>query len=151
MFYARGFFLYTPRHDPRTFVPSEKLDFISGVGFPDGKPSICGGAGPQCMITNLAYLDFEKETKRMRLNSIHPGTDLETVQNSTGFKLIVSKEIKETIPPTKKEIELLREKVDPLNIRKLEILVGNEREELLNDIIEKELAMKQRFPKLLTS
>ncbi|TKJ22105.1 MAG: hypothetical protein CEE43_07770 [Promethearchaeota archaeon Loki_b32] len=149
MFYARGSFLYTPRHDTRTFVPTEKLFFISGVGFPDGKPSICGGAGPQCVITNLAYLDFENETKRMRLNSIHPGNDLETLKNSTGFELIVSEEIKETIPPTKKEIELLREKVDPLNIRKLEVLSGNEREELLDDIIQKDLAKQNKFPKLL--
>ncbi|MFX1468885.1 MAG: hypothetical protein ACFFB8_09490 [Promethearchaeota archaeon] len=43
MFYARGSFLYTPRHDKRSFVPTEKLDFISGVGFPEGKLSICRG------------------------------------------------------------------------------------------------------------
>ena len=73
MFYARGSFLYTPRHDTRTFVPSEKLDFISGVGFPEGKPSICGGSGPQCVITNLAYLEFDDRSKKMKLGSIHPG------------------------------------------------------------------------------
>ncbi len=149
MFYARGFFLYTPRHDTRTFVPTEKLDFISGVGFPDGKPSICGGSGPQCVITNLAYLDFDDKTKRMNLGSIHPGVDLETLIDSTGFELIIPNELKESLPPTTKEIQLLREKVDPLNIRKLEILSGNEREELLNGIIQKELAKQNKFPMLL--
>jgi acyl CoA:acetate/3-ketoacid CoA transferase beta subunit len=149
MFYKRGSFLYTPRHDTRTFVPSEKLFFISGVGFPEGKPSICGGTGPQCVITNLAYLDFENKTKRMRLHSIHPGVDLEKIINSTGFDLITTKEIKETIPPTKKELKLLREKVDPLNIRKLEVLSGKEREELLDEIIQKELAKQNKFPRLL--
>ncbi|MFX1269536.1 MAG: CoA-transferase, partial [Promethearchaeota archaeon] len=63
MFYTRGSFLYTPRHNTRTFVPTEKLDFISGVGFPNGKHSICGGSGPQCVITNLAYLDFDDVSK----------------------------------------------------------------------------------------
>jgi len=149
MFYARGSFLYTPRHDTRTFVPSDKLDFISGVGFPEGKPSICGGSGPQCVITNLAYLDFDDDIKRMKLGSIHPGVDLETVKESTGFELITQNELKETIPPTIKEIKLLREKVDPLNIRKLEVLSGNEREELLDDIIQKELAKQNKFPMLL--
>jgi len=149
MFYAHGSFLYTPRHDTRTFVPSERLDFISGVGFPDGKPSICGGSGPQCVITNLAYLNFDDNTKRMKLGSIHPGVDLETVKESTGFELITQNELKETIPPTIKEIKLLREKVDPLNIRKLEVLSGNEREELLDDIIQKELAKQNKFPMLL--
>jgi len=147
MFYARGSFLYTPRHDTRVFT--QNLDFVSGVGFPDGKPSICGGSGPQCVITNLAYLDFDKKTKCMKLGSLHSGVDLETVIESTGFELIIPDEPKETIPPTIKEIELLREEVDPLNIRKLEVLSGSEREELLDEIIQKELAKKNKFPKLL--
>ncbi|MFX0034083.1 MAG: CoA-transferase subunit beta [Candidatus Hermodarchaeota archaeon] len=149
MFYARGSFLYTPRHDKRTFVPTEKLDFISGVGFPEGKPSICGGAGPQCVITNLAYLDFENKRKIMRLKTIHPSINLETIKESTGFELIIPDRLNQTAPPTVKEIKLLREKVDPLEIRKLEVLAGKEREELLSYVIEKELAMENRFPKLL--
>ena len=149
MFYKRGSFLYTPRHDTRTFVPTEKLDFISGVGFPDGKPSICGGSGPKCVITNLAYLEFDDDTKRMKLGSIHPDVDLETLKESTGFDLIIPKDLKITEPPTVSEILLLREKVDPLNIRKLEVLSGKEREDLLNKVIETEIGMENRYPKLL--
>ncbi|MFW9821902.1 MAG: CoA-transferase subunit beta [Candidatus Thorarchaeota archaeon] len=149
MFYARGSFLYTPRHDTRTFVPTEKLDFISGVGFPEGKPSICGGSGPQCVITNLAYLDFDDNTKNMKIGSIHPGVDVNIIKESTGFELIIPNEMNETIPPTVNEMKLLREKVDPLNIRKLEVLSGNEREELLNDIIQKELGKKNKYPILI--
>ncbi|MFW9828129.1 MAG: CoA-transferase [Candidatus Thorarchaeota archaeon] len=149
MFYSRGSFLYTPRHDKRTFVPTEDLFFISGVGFPNGKPSICGGSGPQCVITNLGYLDFEEKSKHMRLSTIHPGIDIETAKDSTGFELIIPNNLKETKPPTEKELKLLREKVDPLKIRKLEVLSGKEREELLDDIIQKELDMKIKFPKLL--
>ena len=150
MFYARGSYLYTPRHDKRTFIPTEKLDFISGVGFPEGKHSVCGGAGPQCVITNLAYLDFDETSKKMRLASNHPGVDVESIKESTGFDLIISKDIKETEPPSIREIKLLREKVDPLSIRKLEALAGNEREELLNEIIKKELSMENKFPKLIS-
>ena len=61
----------------------------------------------------------------------------------------IDKDLMETKPPTVKEISLLREKVDPLSIRKLEVLAGKEREELLNEIIRKEVAMENRFPKLL--
>lgn len=148
MFYSRGSFLYVPRHDTRAFVP--KIDFVSGVGFPDGKPSICGGSGPQCVITNLAYLTFDDETKRMKVGTIHPGINLEEIRKSTGFELIIPEGIRETIPPTEEEINILRNKVDPLGIRKLEVLAGKDREELLNIIIEKELAMEIRFPKLIS-
>jgi acyl CoA:acetate/3-ketoacid CoA transferase beta subunit len=150
MFYARGSFLYTPRHDKRTFVPTKDLFFISGVGFPDGNPSVCGGSGPQCVVTNLGYLDFEEKTKRMRLSSIHPGIDIDMVKDSTGFELIIPDNLATTEPPTEKELKLLREKVDPLNIRKLEVLSGREREELLDEIIQKELAKQIKFPKLLS-
>ena len=149
MFYSRGSFLYTPRHDIRTFVPSEKLYFISGVGFPEGKNSICGGAGPQCVITNLAYLDFAEDTKKMRVKSIHPGFDLEHVKKSTGFDLIIADDLKDTKPPTINELRLLREKVDPLGIRKLEVLAGREREELLDKIIQKEKGYVNKFPKVI--
>jgi acyl CoA:acetate/3-ketoacid CoA transferase beta subunit len=150
MFYSRGSFLYTPRHDTRTFVPTENLFFISGVGFPDGKPSICGGSGPQCIITNLAYLDFDVTSKRMKLASIHPKIDIKSVKESTGFELLIAKDLRETKPPTVNEIKKLREKVDPLSIRKLEVLAGKEREDLLNEIIQKELEMENKFPKLLS-
>jgi glutaconate CoA-transferase subunit B len=149
MFYSRGSFLYTPRHDKRTFVPTKDLFFISGVGFPNGKPSICGGSGPQCVITNLGYLDFEEKSKRMRLSTIHPGIDIDIVRDSTGFELIIPDDLKKTKTPTEKELKLLREKVDPLRIRKLEVLSGNKREELLEEIIQKELSMEKKFPKLL--
>ena len=149
MFYARGSFLYTPRHDTRTFVPTENIDFISGVGFPNGQPSICGGAGPQCVITNLAYLNFDENSKRMRVATLHPGVELENVQNSTDFELIIPDKLEVSKPPTKKEIKLLREKVDPLNIRKLEVLAGVERKELLDEIIIKELEKEIKFPQLL--
>ncbi|MFX1241961.1 MAG: CoA-transferase subunit beta [Promethearchaeota archaeon] len=151
MFYARGSFLYTPRHDKRTFVPTKDLFFISGVGFPDGNPSVCGGSGPQCVVSNLGYLDFEEKTKRMRLSSIHPGIDIDMVKDSTGFDLIIPDNLATTEPPTEKELKLLREKVDPLNIRKLEVLSGREREELLDEIIQIELAKQIKFPKLLSS
>ncbi|MFX0038993.1 MAG: hypothetical protein ACFFCY_01760 [Promethearchaeota archaeon] len=144
MFYSHGSFLYTPRHDKRTFVPTEN------VGFSDGKPSICGGSGPQYVITNIGYLDFEENSKRIRLSSIHPGINIDQVNESTGFELIIPNNLKETHPPTEKELKLLREKVDPLKIRKLEVLAGKDREELIKTIIQKELELKCKYPKLLS-
>ena len=91
------------------------------------------------------------KTKRMKLKTTHPGISSGQVKEATGFDLLIDKDLTETKPPTVKEIKLLREKVDPLSIRKLEVLAGEEREKLLNEIIRKELAMENRFPKLLNT
>ncbi|MHA1783911.1 MAG: CoA-transferase subunit beta [Candidatus Helarchaeota archaeon] len=143
--YSRGQSLYITRHDNRTFVPSEKLFFRSGIGFIDGKLPRAGGKGPNFVITDLAYLDFDEKTKRMRIKSIHPGVTKEQVIENTGFELIIPDEIPTTKPPTEHELKMLREKVDPLAIRKLEVLTGKERAEHLQFIIENELKMQKRI------
>lgn len=101
-------------HEKRRFV--EKVDFISGAGYLDGKitrESIgLAEQGPYKVFTNLAVLDFTKQG-RMRLESIHPGVDIQEIYDNTGFELIIPDKIKETPKPTEKEIMILREKVDP--------------------------------------
>ncbi|MHA1300217.1 MAG: CoA-transferase subunit beta [Candidatus Helarchaeota archaeon] len=146
-FYRSGQHLYVTRHDKRTFVPTEKLSFISGVGFQNGKMPVAGGSGPKIVITDLACLDFDEKTKKMRIKSIHPGVTVEKVQENTSFELVIPDNVPETKPPTEEVIKLLREKADPFGIRKLEILPGKERDELLEIILEKETSMQQRIPR----
>ncbi len=152
-FYSSGQHLYVTRHDKRTFIPTEKLFFRSGVGFVDGSRPLeeygLIGAGPKCVITDLAYLDFDPKERRMRIKTVHPGVTVDQVQENTGFELLVAKDVKETEPPTEKEIQLLREKVDPLGIRKLEVLTGKERAELLDEVIRKEYSLTNKIPPLL--
>lgn len=124
--------LYVPRHSRVTFVP--KLDFISGLGHhPDRKH----GAGPPYLISNLGQFDFANG--RMRLVSYHPGTNIQHIQNHTGFELEIAPEVGETIPPAPEELRLLREEIDPLGIRRLESLSGAERRRLIAEILEREM------------
>ncbi len=154
-FYSAGQHLYVTRHDKRTFVPAEKLFFRSGVGFVDGSRPLIEygliGAGPKCVITDLAYLDFDEKERRMRIKSLHPGVTSDQVQENTGFELLKAPDLKETKPPTETEIRILREKVDPLGIRKLEVLTGKERADLLAEIIKKEYSRINRIPSLISS
>jgi len=113
--------IWAARHTPRIFV--EKVDFITGQGYLKGKESrkeekIPEG-GPQKVITNLCVMDFDPETKRMRLASLHPGVTLETVKENTGFELIIPSHIPETEPPSSEILEFIR-KIDPYKVRELE-------------------------------
>ena len=57
-------------------------------------------------------MDFEEDTKRMRLKSVHPGVTVEEVVENTGFELIVPETVLQTEPPTKEELDFLRTRVD---------------------------------------
>jgi glutaconate CoA-transferase subunit B len=102
--------------DKRRFV--EKLDFMTSPGWLDGgdsrvKSGLPLETGPYRIITNMAVMDFEPVSKRMRVITVHPGYTFEDVQNNCGFELLKSDEISTSSEPTIPELYLLREQVDP--------------------------------------
>jgi glutaconate CoA-transferase, subunit B len=121
-------YLYVPRHSRVTFV--EKLDFLSGLGH---HPSRKHGLGPHYLVTDLGQFDYYNG--RMRLISYHPGVEIRRIQSRTGFPLEIATDLFETPAPTPIELELIRSEIDPLGIRRLELLSGAERRELLREII----------------
>ncbi len=120
--------LYVPRHSRAVFVP--KVDFISGLGH---HPARQHGRGPVYLLSDLGQFDWE--AGRMRLVSTHPGVTVERVRAKTGFDLLVRDSVQETPPPTAEEVQLLREVIDPLGLRKLETLGGAARKALMREIL----------------
>jgi acyl CoA:acetate/3-ketoacid CoA transferase beta subunit len=131
--YSEHVYLYVPRHSRVTFV--EQVDFVSGMGH---VPERKRGRGPNYLITDLGQFDWTNG--RMRLTHTHPGVTVDAVQKKTGFPLEVAPDVSETPPPSDEEIRLLREQIDPLNVRKLEVLGGSARKDLLREILERENA-----------
>jgi glutaconate CoA-transferase subunit A len=74
----------------------------------------------------------------MRLFSYHPGVSLETIQKKTNFEFELAPNLGPTEPPTHDEIQLLRKEIDPLGIRRLELLGGPQRKKLLIEILKHE-------------
>ena len=71
----------------------------------------------------------------MRLISYHKGNTISRIQAKTGFSFEIADDVHETIPPSDDEITLLRKEIDPLSIRRLELLSGGKRRDLLLEII----------------
>lgn len=102
--------------DARRFV--ERCEFVTTPGWLQGGNSRCEaglpeGTGPYKVFTNMAVMDFEPESKRMRIISINPGYTIKDVQDNCGFELLKAPQITETKPPTEIELKILREEVDP--------------------------------------
>lgn len=108
-------------HSSRAFV--ETVDFVSGVGY-DRAAELGEGAKfheIRRVVTNLGVFDFESETKRMRIRSLHPGVRVEEVQAATGFELVVPDDVPTSRAPTDEELTLLRERIDPSSKRDREV------------------------------
>jgi glutaconate CoA-transferase, subunit B len=113
-------YLWSTTHDPRTFV--SKLDFRSGLGYGDGgdhRSRLGLQGGPRVCVTNLCVMDFQEDSKRMRLRSVHPGVEVEQVVQATGFELVIEGDVPQTPAPSAEEVELIR-RLDPTGARKRE-------------------------------
>ena len=129
--YMQGVYLYVPRHNRITFV--QKLDFCSGLGHSQERQR---GAGCKYLVSNYGEFDFDEG--RMRLVSIHPGVELQEIIKKTGFSVAQKSKLNTTAPPNKRELELLRNVIDPHGIRTLEFLTGPKRNAALREILIKE-------------
>ncbi|MCW2499277.1 MAG: CoA-transferase [Frankiales bacterium] len=106
---------WVPKHSPRVFV--ERVDMVSGVGTDkDGGPF----HDLRRVVTDLAVLDLAGPGGTMRLLSVHPGVTVEDVQAATGFALHVD-DVVESRLPTDEELRLIREVLDPKNLRAKEV------------------------------
>ncbi len=103
------------RQSARSFVP--KVDFITTPGYLAGpgareRAGLPANTGPYMVVTDLCTLDFEPQSKRMRLKALNPGVETEQVLASTGFELIMPAKVGRNEEPTDEELRILREEVD---------------------------------------
>jgi glutaconate CoA-transferase, subunit B len=99
------------RHTPRAFV--EQLAFVTSVGHRHGGESRkelgYPGAGPTVVITNLGVLRPDSETRELTLTALHPGATVERAKEATGWDLRAAENLPVTDPPTREELQVLRD------------------------------------------
>lgn len=101
------------KHEKRRFV--EKVDFITSPGFIEGGTSRndfgLPAGGMYKVVTDLAMLGFDPQTREMVVEALHPGVSVTQVRDNTGFDIKVNG-VETTMPPTDRELAVLRE-LDP--------------------------------------
>jgi glutaconate CoA-transferase subunit B len=106
------------RQSKRSFV--EQIEFRTSAGNLGGAEQAERirreqgwlGRGPSVVVTDLGIWHFGEEG-RMRLDSLHPGATLEEVRATVGWDRAIAGALAETAAPTKEELRLIREELDP--------------------------------------
>jgi glutaconate CoA-transferase subunit B len=108
---ARKVFVIMPQAN-RSFV--DGIDFTTSPGFLAGKrPLGWIGKGPSVVVTQLGVYGFDEGSGEMELRSLHPGVDLGQVREATSWDIRVADDLAETPAPTKEELGIIREQLDP--------------------------------------
>jgi len=102
------------KHEKRRFVP--EVDFVTSPGFLSGGTSRADAGlvtgGMFRVVTDLALMGFDGETRQMKVLAMHQGVSRDQVLDNTGFDLAFDDELTETEPPSTDELAVLRE-LDP--------------------------------------
>jgi acyl CoA:acetate/3-ketoacid CoA transferase beta subunit len=102
------------RHEARKL--KKAVSFLTSPGYITGGDSREQSGlrgGPSRVITDKAIFGFHPETKQMMLTSIHPGNTLDDVLGTMGFAPLVPKHVPYTEPPTRDQVSLIRDVIDP--------------------------------------
>jgi glutaconate CoA-transferase subunit B len=65
-------------------------------------------------VTNRCLFDFDRERRRFRLASVHPGHSVEEVLDNTGFDFDRAADVPVTPLPSAETLGLLRSTVAPM-------------------------------------
>jgi len=103
-------------HDTRRFV--SKVDFVTTPGYLTGPGAreaagLPPGTGPYRVISTLALMGFDPDSKRMRVEALHPGVTRENVIANTGFEMLFADPLPVNQEPTDEELAILRNEIDP--------------------------------------
>lgn len=106
------------KQDKQRFV--RKLDFLTTPGYLTGpgareKVGLPRNTGPWRVVTQLGIYGFDKETKKMKLISVHPNVSVKDVQENSSFPIQIPDKVETTQEPTDKELAILRS-LDPYKV-----------------------------------
>ena len=114
--WANRCYIMTP-HQKRRFP--ENVDFLTSAGYLDGMggrlKAGLRGKGPVGVVTDIGYLEPD-ETGELVLTALHPGKTAAQAIENTGWALKVAGNVRLTEPVTEKELQILRDELDPSGI-----------------------------------
>jgi len=102
--------LFRDVHSPRVLVP--RVEFVSAPG--SSPDHVYRPGGPYALVTSKAVFTFDREKRRFRLLSLHPGEDLDGLIDTTGFAFDHDPNPATTPPPASPVRSLITERIAPL-------------------------------------
>ncbi|WP_245428424.1 CoA-transferase [Kumtagia ephedrae] len=128
--------LYVTRHSPLSLVA--EVDIVSSArGLLDAEERARHGyrtSGTK-LFTDLCVFELDPASGELVVTELMPGVGRDTVSRATGFPVRFAERCGEIAAPDGETIEILRRRIDPLGLRRLEFVGARERGVLIAEIL----------------
>ena len=99
--------LFRVEHTRRVMVP--RVEFVSAPGI--SPAGVYRRGGPYKLLTGLGLFAFDRERRRFRLESVHPGHTAQDILDNTGFDFDRPRQVPITPEPEPQVLDLIRSRI----------------------------------------
>jgi glutaconate CoA-transferase subunit A len=132
----RDYVLYVTRHSPLSLVAEVDVA-SSGRGLLGAEERAAHGyrTGRAMLFTDLCVFRLDPATKELTVCELMPGVAQERIREATGFAVSFDRDCREVATPDSDTLDILRRRIDPLGLRRLEFVGSKERGALIAEIL----------------
>ena len=100
--------------------------------------------GEALVFTDLCVFRLDQATRGLVVIETMPGITHEQIRDATGFVVTFADDCREMPVPSSDTLAVLRNRIDPLGLRRLEFVSARERGALIAEILAADRAMVER-------
>jgi glutaconate CoA-transferase subunit A len=100
--------------------------------------------GKALVFTDLCIFRLDQTSRELIVIETMPGVTRQQIHEATGFEVTFHAECREVPTPSEETLWVLRNRIDPLGLRRLEFVSAKERGALIAEILAADRAMVER-------
>ncbi|TPK51631.1 MULTISPECIES: CoA-transferase [unclassified Mesorhizobium] len=141
----RDYLLYIPRHSIQSLVNEvEIVSSARGLLTAAEREPMGYRTGRALVFTDLCVFRLDETSRELIVIETMPGVTQQQIRDATGFAVSFDACCREVSLPSDSTLAILRNRIDPLGLRRLEFVSAKERGALIAEILEADRAMVER-------
>ncbi|MER8909966.1 CoA-transferase [Mesorhizobium sp. M0854] len=141
----RDYLLYVPRHSVQSLVETVEIASSARGLLTEAEREPMGyRTGAALVFTDLCVFRLDGESRQLAVIETMPGVTRQQLQDATGFALTFDADCREVALPSNETLDILRNRIDPLGMRRLEFVSARERSALIAEILATDRRMVER-------
>ncbi|TPL01084.1 CoA-transferase [Mesorhizobium sp. B2-4-16] len=141
----RDYLLYVPRHSVQSLVDAVEIaSSARGLLTPAEREPMGYRTGKALVFTDLCIFRLDQTSRELTVIEIMPGVTRQQIRDATGFAVTFDADCREVPVPSSDTLAVLRNRIDPLGLRRLEFVSAKERGALIAEILAADRAMVER-------
>ena len=141
----RDYLLYITRHSVQSVVDEVEIASSARGLLTEAEREPHGyRTGRALVITDLCVFELDPSTRELVVVETMPGVTRDRIRDATGFAVTFHAGCCETALPSAETLAILRYRIDPLGLRRLEFVSAKERGALIAEILAADRAAVER-------